>query len=77
MALADEDIERLFDEECPGPADLGSVLVNDPISNAANYPPIVVAYRRPRALTLSDNGARRGDMIAPAKIEAAAGGEDD
>jgi CBS domain-containing protein len=43
MALADEDNERLFDEECPGPADLGSVLVNDPISNAANYPPIVVA----------------------------------
>jgi len=43
MALADDDIERLFDEECPGPADLGSVLVNDPISNAANYPPIVVA----------------------------------
>ncbi|HXR34978.1 MAG TPA: CBS domain-containing protein [Candidatus Binataceae bacterium] len=42
MALADEDIERLFDEECPGPADLGSVLVNDPIRNAANYPPLIV-----------------------------------
>jgi CBS domain-containing protein len=42
MALADEDIERLFDEECPGPADLGSVLVHDPIRNAANHPAIVV-----------------------------------
>jgi CBS domain-containing protein len=42
MALADEDLERLFDEECPGPADLGSVLVHDPISNAASFPPIVV-----------------------------------
>jgi CBS domain-containing protein len=42
MALADEDIERLFDEECPGPVDLGSVLVHDPISNAANHPPIIV-----------------------------------
>jgi 2-oxoglutarate/2-oxoacid ferredoxin oxidoreductase subunit beta len=42
MALADEDIERLFDEECPGPVDLGSVLVNDPIRNAANHPAIVV-----------------------------------
>ncbi len=42
MALADEDIERLFDEECPGPVDLGSVLVHDPISNAANHPAIVI-----------------------------------
>ena len=42
MALADEYMERLFDEECPGPPDLGSVLVNDPISNATNHPPIVV-----------------------------------
>jgi CBS domain-containing protein len=42
MALADEDIERLFDEECPGPVDLGSVLVHDPIGNAAQHPAIVV-----------------------------------
>jgi CBS domain-containing protein len=42
MALADEEIERLFDEECPGPVDLGSVLVHDPISNAAHHPAIVV-----------------------------------
>ncbi len=42
MALADEEIERLFDEECPGPADLGSVLVHDPISNAASHPALVV-----------------------------------
>ena len=42
MALADEDIDRLFDEECPGPVDLGSVLVNDPIRNAVNHPPIIV-----------------------------------
>jgi CBS domain-containing protein len=49
MALVDEDIERLFDEECPGPADLGSVLVNDPISNAASYPPIIVDAAAPLA----------------------------
>ncbi len=42
MARADEDTERLFDEECPGPIDLGSVLVHDPISNAANHAPIIV-----------------------------------
>ncbi len=42
MALPDEDLERLFDEECPGPVDLGSVLANDPISNAAEHPVIVV-----------------------------------
>lgn len=47
MAPADEDTERLdterlFDEECPGPVDLGSVLVHDPIRNAANHPAIVV-----------------------------------
>jgi len=42
MALADDDIERLLDDECPGPADLGSVLVNDPIRNAVNNPPIVL-----------------------------------
>jgi CBS domain-containing protein len=42
MALGDDDMERLFDEECPGPVDLGSVLVNDPIGNAANYPPLIV-----------------------------------
>jgi len=47
MALADEDIERLFDEECPGPIDLGSVLVHDPISNAANHPPIIVEAETP------------------------------
>lgn len=47
MALADEDVERLFDEECPGPIDLGSVLVHDPISNAANHPPIIVEAETP------------------------------
>ena len=52
MALADEDFERLFDEECPGPADLGSVLVHDPISNAATFPPIVVEADAPLAEVL-------------------------
>ena len=52
MALADEDIERLFDEECPGPVDLGSVLVHDPISNAANHPAFVVDAATTRAEAL-------------------------
>lgn len=42
MVLPEEDLDRLLDEECPGPADLDSALANDPISNAANHPVIVV-----------------------------------
>jgi CBS domain-containing protein len=64
MALADEDIERLFDEECPGPVDLGSVLVNDPISNAAHHPAIVVDAATTLAEALSKmREAGRGAVL--------------
>lgn len=64
MALADEDIERLYDEECPGPVDLGSVLVHDPISNAANQPAIVVDAATTLAEALSKmREAGRGAVL--------------
>jgi CBS domain containing-hemolysin-like protein len=63
MALADEDIERLFDEECPGPADLGSVLVHDPIRNA-DHPAIVVDASVSLAEALRKmREARRGAVL--------------
>ena len=59
MALADQDVERLFDEECPGPIDLGSVLVHDPISNAANHPPIIVEAQTPLVEVLEEDPGGR------------------
>ena len=52
MALHEDDIERVLEEECPGPADLGSVLANDPIANAASHPPIMVEPDTPLAEVL-------------------------
>ncbi len=64
MARADEDIERLFDEECPGPMDLGSVLVHDPISNAANHAPIIVEAATPLSEVLEKmREAGRGAVL--------------
>jgi CBS domain-containing protein len=64
MALNDEDIERLFDEECPGPVDLGSVLVHDPISNAAHHAPIIVDTTTSLAEVLAKmRDAERGAVL--------------
>jgi CBS domain-containing protein len=64
MVRTDEDIERLLDEECPGPADLGSVLVHDPISNAANHPPIIVQADTPLSEVLEKmREAGRGAVL--------------
>ncbi len=64
MALQDEDIERLFDEECPGPVDLESVLVNDPIRNAAQHPAIIVEAASSLAEALTKmREARRGAVL--------------
>lgn len=64
MVLADEDLARLFDEECPGPMDLGSVLVHDPISNAANHPPIIVEADTPLSEVLEKmRAAGRGAVL--------------
>lgn len=64
MALVDEDNERLFDEECPGPVDLGSVLVHDPIRNALDHPAIVVDVATPIAEVLAKmREAGRGAVL--------------
>lgn len=64
MVLAEDDIERLFDEECPGPMDLGSVLENDPISNAASHPPITVEADTPLSEVLQKmRDADRGAVL--------------
>src|SRR5271167_3768127 len=43
MALPDDDVLQVLEsEECPGPADLESVLMNETLSSAASHPPLVV-----------------------------------
>jgi CBS domain-containing protein len=64
MAHPDEDLDRLFDEECPGPIDLESVPVNDPICNAATHPAIVVDADTPLGEVLGKmRQARRGAVL--------------
>jgi CBS domain-containing protein len=42
MAVPDDDIERMLEEECPGPPDLESALINETISSAISHPPMVM-----------------------------------
>lgn len=38
----DDDIDRVLDEESPGPSDLGSVLLNDKLADTVSRPPLIL-----------------------------------
>jgi CBS domain-containing protein len=42
MALPDDETERMLQEECPGPPDLESALIDQTFSSAISHPPLVV-----------------------------------
>jgi CBS domain-containing protein len=42
MRDADDDRERLFDEECPGPSDLESALAHDKLADVAAQAPLIL-----------------------------------
>lgn len=42
MELPDDDTERALEEECPGPPDLESALINETLSSAISHPPLVM-----------------------------------
>jgi len=42
MALPDDETERMLQEECPGPPDLESALIDETVSSAISHPPLVM-----------------------------------
>lgn len=49
MRDADDDRERMFDEECPGPSELESALAHDRLADVAAQTPIIVETSTPLA----------------------------
>src|SRR5580700_7261505 len=42
MALPEDETERMLQEECPGPPDLESALIDETVSSAISHPPLVM-----------------------------------
>src|SRR5229473_2853295 len=65
MVPSDDETERLLEEECPGPPDLESALINEALSSAISHPPLVMDAETSLAEVLrSMREADRGSVLA-------------
>jgi hypothetical protein len=53
MGLPDDETERMLQEECPGPPDLESALIDETVSSAISHPPLVMDAKTSLAEVLS------------------------
>ncbi|MBV8770820.1 MAG: CBS domain-containing protein [Deltaproteobacteria bacterium] len=65
MKIADDDVSRISEEECPGSPDLESALANESVGSAASHPALLVDASSPlnRVLQLMRDGGRGAVLV--------------
>lgn len=65
MKIADDDVSRMLDEECPGSPDLESALANETVGSAASHPALAVEASTPlsRVLQVMRDGNRGAVLV--------------
>ena len=65
MKIADDDMSRILEEECPGSPDLESALANESAGSAASHPAVLVDASTPlsRVLQMMRDGNRGAVLV--------------